>query len=108
MGREMDAEPPNSFNADNLSPSVIRAVERFGGQPIPPEEFAFQLLVDHNEYGGNRGKAFSSLFTKERESKGRSDVQTAERWIESIRQYYVRDAVITGRCAIVGLAIVSE
>lgn len=88
-----------------LSPSVAGLLSRSPDYPVIAAELAAQVLQAHPEYGvSGANKAIEQLYMlAKKTSDGVRHTEAA--WIERIAEIYDKEATITGRCVIVGLAL---
>jgi len=108
---EFGSRPPSEAAPQpkqNRSPSVLTAGNYFSGSEVPAAMFAAQILGDHPRYGRQRGEEFAARLREASSQIAGEQRLPAARWIEATIPFFLPDAYITGRCVVVGLALLSE
>jgi hypothetical protein len=100
---DFDDQRTSEKVGSEYSPSVNAALGHFT-EPITAAELAEKILRDHASYGSGRGGEVAlrlkSLAAAKKEQK-----KSATDWVGQIAALFQRETVITGRCVLVGLAI---
>jgi hypothetical protein len=87
------------------STSVQTAIRRNAGKDVSAAMLAADILVTHSHYGANRGQEFAIILKEQNNVVKSGELKPATQWVEEISTLYQDEAIISGRCVVVGLAL---
>jgi hypothetical protein len=90
------------------SSSVEAAMGHFGADAVTAAELAAEILRDHSHYGSDRGGEIARKLDALTLTNPDAERRPARDWVGQIAALFQPEAVITGRCVVVGLAVLDQ
>ena len=85
------------------SSSVEAALGHFGADAVTAVELAAQILRDHTHYGSDHGGEAARKLDALTSANPDAERRPARDWVAQIAALFQPEAVITGRCVLVGI-----